>query len=476
MSNIGLFLFRIYSQIHFCFFFRFDDSSDSDTESYSANDSSDDETGEGTVFTVVDDAFGVVGGEGATHDHVLLGEEDIVRCKKNPQIFVRKTKEGAEHGPKRIYNYHCCFVCGAMISNIMKHIRTHKTNSEVKQLRELEVGNLQSLSAEKQQEVKVLHEVLRNRGDHLHNLAVMKQKKGELLVARRKYPFDSSKYGPCFNCLQWGISSNLGRHQANSCVATTEGERVSNGELQTQAKVVMGSINPEASPQLVREVFPIMTCDDISGVAQKDPLIVAFGNFWLNMSIENRMRRKYYTSERMRLVARLLIELRRITSRNLQMQEFLHPQYFDNVISAALNCGIRDVDDEGELLHPSTPIKIGYDVARLCNIQMGFAIRAGDKELIDQINNFALLRKMEWHEKITRSANKILRERRQEKNLSLPLPTDLANLATFLKEKLGKVCLDVTKAANHFRCVAMLTMTRLLLYNKRRSGELEATL
>ena len=58
-----------------------------------------------------------------------------------------------------------------------------------------------------------------------------------------------------------------------------------------------------------KEVLPIMTCDEVSEIAQKD-LVMALGESWLKMNVGNAEKRKYYASARMRLCARFLNHLR----------------------------------------------------------------------------------------------------------------------------------------------------------------------
>lgn len=93
--------------------------------------------------------------------------------------------------------------------------------------------------------------------------------------------------------------------------------------------------------------------------------------------------------------------------------------------------------------------------------------------------------KIEWSNKVTRLAHHKLNQRRMNKDQHLPLPDDLFQhlplpddlfkLSEYLKGKLQELNLD-KEQANHktFRKSQILSLTRLLVYNKRRSGELKA--
>jgi hypothetical protein len=77
-----------------------------------------------------------------------------------------------------------------------------------------------------------------------------------------------------------------------------------------------------------------MRGDEISFVVKKDLLIVHFGDSYLKK--HRRERIIYSCSNRMRELARLLIDYRRLTNNtDVSLKEILHPKCFENVISAA---------------------------------------------------------------------------------------------------------------------------------------------
>ena len=417
-----------------------------------------------------------------THTHEHLPEEHIMRCNKVPGIFVRKITYNDGAGDKcrntRVYNnYHCCCICGFLASNILKHLRTHKTNPEVAAMLALE--RKEEKNANDKRDIDLMHALLRNKGDHKHNMTVKNTKQGEYLISRRQVPFESAEYIPCPMCLEWIKGGTMGRHQ-KSCVNVTKNTKLSKGQAIVQSAVITGSLNPQASAKLIAEVYPIMTRDKVTAKAQGDPLIIALGNNWLRMNIDNALKRKYYTSSRMRGAGRLLGHLQDITGTSHSMAEYLKPDFFDAMAEAALRCGSQDIDDEEELAHPSAAIKVGFDIKRMANIKIGLALRQHDHESKQATADFAVLMNMEWTGKVSKIAHKLLRERKMNKRAHLPVPSDLASLATYLVKELSSLDIDVTKPAldeseAHYKRIVMLTQTRLLMYNKRRSGELEAT-
>ena len=76
---------------------------------------------------------------------------------------------------------------------------------------------------------------------------------------------------------------------------------------------------------------------------------------------------------------------------------------------------------------------------------------------------------IEWSEKVTVLARAVLKRRRYEITKELPSPADVESLTKHLVQMLKS---EPLKAENYQRIVT-LVQTRLLLYNKRRTGELE---
>lgn len=98
-----------------------------------------------------------------------------------------------------------------------------------------------------------------------------------------------------------------------------------------------GKISSSASKKLKTEVFPYMIRDKITRKAQEDHLITVSGNIWLLKNVGNKLRRKNFTSFRMRLSARLLAILREDAQMpSISMHYFLSPKEFDRVVTCAV--------------------------------------------------------------------------------------------------------------------------------------------
>ena len=134
-----------------------------------------------------------------------------------------------------------------------------------------------------------------------------------------------------------------------------------------------------------------------------------------------------------------------------------------------MKCTSPYADDMEDLRAPSNAIKLKYDIQRLVNTKWALLLKnGGQTEERRACKAFICLMNIEWSEKVTVLARSVL-NRRYEITKELPSPADVESLTKHLVQILKS---EPLKAENYRRIVT-LVHTRLLLYNKRRTGELE---
>ncbi|XP_061190500.1 uncharacterized protein LOC133198421 [Saccostrea echinata] len=148
------------------------------------------------------------GEEEVMSDDDFLSEETIVRAEDNPKIYIKKVLKSTDNSNSnqptkkldRVFNQkHCCFICQKMVLHLPDHLwRCHKSHPVVKE----------ALSSNR----KGRFDQIRTKGDHLHNIKVVKEGKGELILSRRPERFISKDYEPCYNCLEWMHKGTLKKH------------------------------------------------------------------------------------------------------------------------------------------------------------------------------------------------------------------------------------------------------------------------
>ena len=440
--------------------------------------------------------------ESNIHDEpseTVLEDDQVLRDVNNSDIYIRRviksheSKTAHKKTNDRVYNsVHACVYCGKLYTHIRPHLlRKHSKQETIETI-------LKSIDKDF---VNDTYDKLRASGDDAHNCKVITNGAGELILSRRPVQtFQSQNYGPCPKCREWMMKNSIHRHQVK-CKSPDQ-TKVSKKNLLLQSNILSGRFKSTASKLLCDEVFSSMTNDDISEIAKNDLLIVMLGESWLRRNISNKLKRKHYTSGRMRLAAKLLQELRRtggddpepisdqptgatsatstqavsttITSDatiHNSMWNYLTVTHFDNVVQAALQVALPDIEDEEELKSPSNAIKLKYDILRLVNAKWAYIVKnGGTAKEAEACKNFLEVMKIEWSDKVTRLARNVLAERKlldYSQDL-IPDPEDMSKLTIHLKSELSAVL-----ERKDFRYIVMYTQTRLLIYNKRRSGEVD---
>ena len=404
----------------------------------------------------------------------LLPSDMIQRCVKYPSIFTKKYVKGANEKSKSGRDYglvHACFYCGKLRTNIQTHLlNVHSLERGIKEIKDLETTKKLRTSDENKKKIEKLisrkQNVLRNKGDNIHNINVCHFKEGELIIARRRGgDFDSSLYGGCPECGEWMVlKDNYTKHRkvcpCDSCLP------VSSAVLQMM--IFKGEIGSNACQHII-EVFKSIKKDDIGLTAMKDNLIIALGESHFFSNFGNRLKRKNYASFRMRLGTRLLKLLRTdIGNNEASMSDCLVVENFDRFVKCALIA--CEKNNEDKLKHPSVALKLGDDLNKMVAAKIAFAAKSRNEMDRKEGKRFASVLVREWHLKVKKKATILLQERQFNKNAALPDPEDVAKLAQFLIRSLKSQTYD--RDIETFRKVVMLTEARLLLYNRRRPGEL----
>lgn len=426
-----------------------------------------------------------------------VNECDIIRDENNKGLYITKqrtkTPKGTSTNDRFYDNLHACYFCGKVVLHIKLHLQTrlHRKEELVKNV----------LADEKPD-----FTMLRKMGDDKHNRECIEKGEGQIILARRPKgnKFDVSQFGPCVICKEWVYLKGI-KYHFNECKKQQHSSlKLKKKDLVIQSRILAGHIHETASPLLKKEVLPIMTNDNVSKVAQGDPLIMALGDSWVRRNMSNVEKRKYYASSRMRLMARMLIQLHMMkksdsadetpdmnsteclmedsaqndekqssstTDNSPAMFDFLRPCHFDDVVIATLRCSFPNADDMEELSAPSNALKLKYDIMRMVNSKWAFIVKK-----TDETNKYALecqaflkLMDVQWKEKVTVYAHAVLNRRRYEITKELPSPEDIQILTQHLIKELKKTSCET----ENFQKLVVLAQARLLLYNKRRTGELE---
>ena len=146
---------------------------------------------------------------------------------------------------------------------------------------------------------------------------------------------------------------------------------------------------------------------------------------------------------------------------------------FEVVQQAAITLAGGDGYDYSNISHPSTLKNIGYDIKHLAEITEEMAIMENNTDKINESKLFIKLYIRKW-KLLAASSQKQLEERSYNKILQLPSCEDLMKITKVIKKELSKINTKGTIDSQEYTDVAESVQARLVLFNKRRPGELEA--
>ena len=366
---------------------------------------------------------------------------------------------------------HICMFCGKGHKKLTRHqTRRHKDEKEVKAAMAL-VGEEQQLAFEK----------LRLRGDFHHNWDVLSLGDGQLIVVRN--PRAGEDYSnpkdflPCPDCLGFFKADELWRHVKRCPHKTKDHQRWL--KVQNEAKLLLPrscTSTKDVDKDLFENVISKMKKDPIAAVASQNALILKFGAAILE---KVGPKNANYVSQRMRQLARLLAVLRKRGQKNeAVLEEFIDTSCFDKLVDGVRELCDFDLESRSEVGIPSLALKLGHSIKKCAQILKGSALRQKDDVTIKHCNHFIDLFEAEWTTKISARSLASLGSRKMNKVECLPLAEDLLVLKKHLEKKmaaLSSLLMEITHSHDRFQelwsNLAKTTLARVIIFNKRRSGE-----
>lgn len=295
--------------------------------------------------------------------------------------------------------YSCCY-CNKLGAKLSRHLsNVHKEEPEVKAIfAETALGS---------DEWKRRWLELQKRGAYKHNIKVIKNGTGTLLV--RKQPSKGvirklSDYRCCPECYGFYKKETIRAH-LNKCSKTVYSKR--------ELKRFFNTLATEDQEDKINLVLDIMEEDEVKGIIKNDALIRKHG---LNIFEGFNYAKAENVSYRMRLLGRLVKQVRTIEGdNNIMMQDIIHPRSFDTVIKAVkleANVG-ASVSLKGPST-PSTALKMGHELKHATHIYINAAIRCDDQASERRGENFKKLHEREWGVSISKHSLKSLQDNKRQ--------------------------------------------------------------
>lgn len=397
------------------------------------------------------------------------GEETSDHENDNSVIFIRTSKKN-QYGERIRRKAHCCYFCNKLYNDLSKHfIKKHASEGEVVKLLLMDKKSIDRRNG-------FIH--LTRAGDYYHNCEVLIKKSGELILARLPTPTEKSihavnDYSPCPNCLGFMLKRHLWHHVKYGCTLTRNTNQLRRQIIsESTALLVHTFSNIVVSEEFSNNIIIPLKNDIISMTCKQDNLIMKFGA----MQFE-----KYHTTQNelirqsMRQLGRLLIELRKINTKIAFLSDWLIPKYFDHIVTAVRNIchATFSTKTRPKFDIPSLALKLGYSLRKCISIQKGVCLRKEDLNTVKTLNALLSIMDLEWSIKISSSALASLNNRKMNATALLPLTEDLIKFNCYLNKNLEVAKANLNEEINftNWYRFATLVLTKIIIFNKRRSGE-----
>lgn len=228
-----------------------------------------------------------------------------------------------------------------------------------------------------------------------------------------------------------------------------------------------------------------MRADDISMVAKTDVLIYRFGERYLKKHKRKQMATP--CSNKMRELARLLIELRKVdNNKSLKLVDAIHPFMFKKVVECVKRVGGFNVETRSYDNAPSLAAHLGTSLLTVCN-ELIYLIETGDQTLrledptskLQSVRVFRELIQTQWNTEISSLAHKDLNEKKWNKPIILPLTKDVIKFKDHVT-KVGNLAAERLKTnpnnPQEYKNLVNAALVLTILYNRRRIGDVQYTM
>jgi len=227
------------------------------------------------------------------------------------------------------------------------------------------------------------------------------------------------------------------------------------------------------SSSMKENVLERMQYGEISVVAKNDKLIVGYAAKAYDRT-GHEMHTYGHISQQMRQLARLLLKCRELNPEVRSVKDIIDPSLFQVVVKAVKAvCGFDERTNT--FTTPSLCLKLGHALKKCASIIKGEGLRNQDDSDVRKSDNFIQLCDMEWPDTSTH-AIRTLHQRQWNAPRRLPVASDLKTLHRHLSSK-SDLCKTALKSCTPDRQkwhdLAKVTLVRNMLFNRRRSGEIE---
>ncbi|XP_071853449.1 uncharacterized protein [Apostichopus japonicus] len=363
-----------------------------------------------------------------------------------------------------------CFVCSRPQKKLNVHILQHSTTAQVAEW----------LAAKKGPEKDKLWIKMRNYGNHLHNYEVLSKGEGELIVVYRPQKCgDPNDYQPCLDCLGYLSRNEFYRHK---CKLRREQDHEESEEqkrrhsLLRDARMLLPPPLGVRAGDVIHRLLNSLLCDDVSVCIKGDPMIVELARKFCFKHGHDKEQFKTLRNK-LREIARLVLEYRQISGQHsATLADLIVPSRFELLLKSVRSvCGFDE--ETHQYTKPSLALKLGHSLKKAAMLVVSTALIEENKEKERQARDVITLLNENWDWEVSSHALRTLYEGKRNNPKLVPLTTDVVLLSKYLRGEAESSLADLKKAKaveeikKSWRNLAEITLTQILLFNRKRQGE-----
>ncbi|XP_031344680.1 uncharacterized protein LOC116171817 [Photinus pyralis] len=369
--------------------------------------------------------------------------------------------ENKKTNPRKYF----CVYCNKLYAKFPQHLQTsHRDEPAVK---------MYMFLPSKSPERRKIIETIRRRGDFVHNTST-DFNSGHLFVARRSHSqsdCNSKDYVPCPHCAAFFNKTTLRLHAKHCIPAKVTGQR----NILSASRSLLCKLHPRASEFLKTKIFSIFRDDDCVQSIRYDLLAVLYGNYMCNKySLQHH---HDMIRNKLRSIGRLLIVAKSMDSTIKDFVNLLTPEKFDVAIAAIKQVGGLNATNT-HYKAPTTVLTLSTVCKQACNIWKTECIKNSDPIAKQKVEDFLVLFNVSFPAELGRTAIENRVEQQRHKVVELPMKDDVKKLVSFLRLKRREWFSKIRRGnVQDFRYalqqLASYTLVSLMVFNRRRPGELE---
>lgn len=428
--------------------------------------------------------------EGSQENISCERSQDNISCETSHSFNLESVGDALKHAKyiekTNIVKKHWCIYCmekkakKQCFSRIAEHLEMKHIDEE--DLRELK--NLPKIKkiknqplTEKELERKRILDMVRDKGDHKHNIKTNNVE--DFVTARRPRDgktFRTKDFLPCPRCNRTILNNHLHRHVKNCPKVKKMESSKGKNNFKIQAKKTQGNFHKLADDAMIRIMAPLhMKSECVEAILHDDVVMQ-----WLqyeSIKYESSTHHDKMIRAKLRRLGKLIIAMRALLPNQINdLKSILNQNYYEIFIRAAKQMG--QYDKNSKLMYaPATANDIGLLITDVCSTYIVLCGKSTveSEQSKKEAESFLTAHKTLWHKLIGKVIAESQGHLRRNKRVKLPTKSDTQKLHFKLRLQLLESIQVLQNYYNKekYENLRNALVTYIQIANCKRSGEIE---